>query len=198
VIPGFLLPAPPRQVSWSLGRWRVFQLSPLGMFHTGCGVLALVLGAGIFLATKGTGAHVRAGWAYVASMACLNGSALGLYHLTGGFNVFHALALFSLAMVAGGVIQVLGRRRWPKWMWRHYQYMAWSYVGLLAATCNEAFVRVPALQRLAVGGLAPLPLLGTAAVVVLSGAVIFGMRRRVLARYSRAAEEGAAPARPRD
>jgi hypothetical protein len=61
------------------------------MFHTGCGVLALILGAWIFLAWQRTRAQVRAGGAYVASMACLNGSALGRYNLTGGFNTFHAL-----------------------------------------------------------------------------------------------------------
>jgi hypothetical protein len=126
-------------------------------------------------------------------MACLNGSALGLYHLTGGFNTFHALALISLATVAAGVAQALGRRRWRNWLWRHYQYMAWSYVALLAATCNEAFVRVPPLQRLAAGTTAPLPLLGTAAVVVLSGVVIFGMQRRLLARYTETTEEFTMP-----
>jgi uncharacterized membrane protein len=153
------------------------------VIHTGFGILALLLGAWIFLTTKGTRAHVRAGWAYVASMACLNGSALALYHLTGRFNTFHSLAVFSLATVAAGVIQVLGRHRWPKWLWRHYQYMAWSYVGLIAATCNEAFVRVPAFQRLTATSTAPLPLLGMAAVVALSGAVIFAMQRRILARH---------------
>jgi uncharacterized membrane protein len=158
------------------------------MFHTGCGVLALLLGARVFLARKGTRAHVRAGWAYVASMAVLNGSALGLYNLTGHFNTFHALAVFSLATVAAGLAQVLGRRHWRKWMWRHYQYMAWSYVGLLAATCNEAFVRLPPLQRWAAGTTTPLPLLAMVSVVALSGAVIFGMQRRMLARYSASAE----------
>jgi hypothetical protein len=116
-------------------------------------------------------------------MACLNGSAFGLYNLTGGFNTFHALAVVNLATVAVGVAQALGRRRWRRWMWRHYQYMAWSYVGLLAATCNEAFVRVPPLQRLAAGTAGPLPLLVMAALVAVSGAVIFAMQRRVLARY---------------
>jgi uncharacterized membrane protein len=163
------------------------------MFHTGCGVLALILGAWIFLARKGTRSHARAGWAYVASMACLNGSALAIYNLTGSLNTFHALALFSLATIAAGIFQVLGRRRWRKWMWRHYQYMAWSYVGLLAATCNEAFVRVPLLQRFAADTAAPLPLLTMAAIVALSGAVIFGMQRRVLARYGGAARPSASP-----
>jgi hypothetical protein len=116
-------------------------------------------------------------------MACLNGSALALYNLTGGFNVFHALAVFSLATVAAGVIQVLGRRRWRRWLWRHYQYMAWSYVGLLAATINEGFVRVSPLQPLAASTTAPLPLLVMACVVVASGVMIFALQRRVLTRY---------------
>jgi hypothetical protein len=116
-------------------------------------------------------------------MACLNGSALALYNLTGGFNIFHALAVVNLVMVAAGVAQVLGRRGWRKWLWRHYQYMAWSYVGLLAATVNEAFVRVSPLQQLAAVVGWPLPLLVMAFVVAAAGAVIFGLQRRVLTRY---------------
>ncbi len=172
-------------------------LTVLGIFHSGCGVLALVLGGWIFLTRKGTRAHVRAGWAYVASMACLNGTALALYNLTGGFNAFHALALFSLATVAAGVVQALGRRRWRRWLWRHYQYMAWSYVGLLAATVNEAFVRVPPLRQLAAGA-APLPLLVMACVVAGCGVVIFAMQRRVLRRYGGVAEAGTSADGPRE
>jgi uncharacterized membrane protein len=146
------------------------------------------MGGWIFLAAKGTRAHVRAGWGYVVSMACLNGTALALYNLTGRFNIFHALALFSLATVAAGVVQVRGRRRWRKWLWRHYQYMAWSYVGLLAATVNEGFVRVPALQQLAASTTAPLSLLVMACVVVASAVVIFALQRRLLMRYGGPAE----------
>ncbi len=162
---------------------RALELSVLGVFHTACGVLALLLGAWIFLAVKGTRTHVRVGWGYVVSMACLNGSALALYNLTGGLNIFHALAVVNLVMVAAGVAQVLGRHRWRKWLWRHYQYMAWSYVGLLAATVNEAFVRVSPLQQLTAVVGWPLPLLVMAVVVAAAGAVIFALQRRILARY---------------
>jgi uncharacterized membrane protein len=179
----------------SFGQVEGYALSVLGIFHTGCGVLALVLGGWIFLARKGTRAHIRVGWSYVASMAFLNGTALALHNLTGGFNIFHALAVFSLATVVAGVIQVLGRRRWRRWLWRHYQYMAWSYVGLLAATINEGFVRVPVLQQLAASTTAPLPLLVMAGVVVACGVLIFASQRRILRRYSGVAEPGAAPDR---
>src|SRR5690349_7876321 len=120
----------------------------LGLLHAASGALALLLGATIFLRRKGTTAHIRIGWTYTASMLFLNISALSIYHLTGRFNLFHVLALLSLGTLGVGIAQVIARRRWRNWLWRHYQYMSWSYVGLLAATCNEAFVRVPALQRL--------------------------------------------------
>lgn len=170
-------------------------MSVLGIFHTGCGMLALVLGGWIFLARKGIRAHVRVGWVYVASMVCLNGTALALYNLTGRFNVFHALAVFSLMTVTIGVIQVVGLRRWRRWLWRHYQYMAWSYVGLLAATVNEGFVRMPALEQMAASTTVPLQLLVMACVVVASGVVIFGLQRRLLTRYGGLAERVASPDR---
>src|SRR5262249_20332842 len=152
----------------------------------------LVLGGWIFLARKGTRAHVRAGWGYVASMACLNGTAFALYNLTGGFNVFHALALFSLATVAAGVIQVLGRRRWRRWLWRHSRCGAWPCGGPLGAPATEGFGGAPPLRPLAARTAAPLPLLVMACVVAASGVVIFAMQRRVLARYGGGAEPPAA------
>ncbi len=157
--------------------------SSLGLFHAICGTLALLLGAIIFLTVKGTRAHVRVGWSYAAIMLCLNGSALAIYHLTGRFNLFHILALFSLITLLVGLVQAINRRRWPNWLWRHYHYMAWSYVGLLAATCNEAFVRVPTLRELTTATGTWLPLLAMSVLVLLCAVVIFTMQRRTLRRY---------------
>lgn len=159
----------------------------LGAFHTACGALALLLGVWIFLTEKGTRRHLRIGWAYVGSMACLNGSALVIYRLTGGFNMFHALAIFSLTTVGIGVAQVRWRYRPPNWLWRHYQYMSWSYVGLLAATCNEAFVRVPLLIGI-VGSTTNggLPLIASGVIVAASALIIFAVQRRTLASQQRA------------
>lgn len=167
-------------------------MSLTGIVHTACGVLALGLGAVIFVRPKGTRSHIRLGWAYAAGMAVLNGTALCIYRLTGRFNLFHALAVASLIMVAGGLAQVAFRRRPRRWAWRHYHYMSWSYVGLLAATNNEAFVRIPALVRLAERTTAALPLLATAGVVAACGAVIFRRQAAVLARYDPAGPSRAA------
>jgi uncharacterized membrane protein len=153
----------------------------IGLVHSVFGVLALLLGGVIFLTPKGTRWHVRLGWAYVASMAGVNLTAFVIYHLTGGLTVFHLLAAISLFTVVGGVLPV--RFRWRNWLWRHYQYVTWSYVGLLAATCNEAFVRVDFLRRLTENTTAWLPLIVLAVLLAVSGLVIFGKQRWMLARY---------------
>jgi uncharacterized membrane protein len=155
----------------------------LGLFHTLCGGLALVLGPAIFLAPKGTATHVRLGRAYVLCMLSLNLSALDIYRLTGGVNVFHLLALLSLATISVGVIQIRQRRRWRKGVWRHYHYMAWSYVGLVAATSNEAFVRLAFLQHLTLRTTPWLPLLSMTAILGLSAWIIVSARKRMVARY---------------
>jgi len=73
-------------------------------------------------------------------MVILTVSSLAIYRLPGHFEPFHALALFSLATVVGGVVPALRRR--PGWLMAHYWSMAWSYLGLLAAACSEIVVRL--------------------------------------------------------
>jgi uncharacterized membrane protein len=158
-------------------------MSPIGIVHTVCGTLALIFGTIIFLLPKGTRRHIRLGWIYVASMVGVNGTALAIYELTGRFNLFHALALASLAMVVIGLAQVVPRRRPRKWLWRHYQYMCWSFVGLLAATNNGAFVRLPAFARLTNRTFPALPMLMTAILVALCAVVIVRKQKPMMARY---------------
>ena len=158
-------------------------MSPIGIVYTACGTLALIFGTIIFLVPKVTRWHIRLGWIYVASIVGVNGTALAIYELTGRFNLFHALALASLAMVVVGLVQVVPRRRPRKWVWRHYQYMCWSFVGLLAATNNEAFVRLPPLTRLTSRTLPALSMLMTAILVTICGVVIMRKQKAIMARY---------------
>jgi uncharacterized membrane protein len=120
----------------------------LAVFHTLCGTACLVLGAIVLLNTKATRLHRYLGTTYVLAMVAVNVTALCIYHLTGHVNLFHLFAILSLLMVLIGWSQVLFRRRFRRWLYRHYTYMSWSYAGLVAATANEAFVRVPALKGL--------------------------------------------------
>jgi uncharacterized membrane protein len=158
--------------------------STFGLAHAASGIVALVVGAWIFFERKGTTRHVRLGWLYVASMLWLDGSSFAIYHLTGHFDLFHFLAVLSLAMVVGGVGQVIFRQRIRRWMWRHYQYMCWSYVGLLAATANEACVRVSFLSALSARMRGSLPLVASAAIVCGGAVLIFRKQDRILAQVS--------------
>jgi uncharacterized membrane protein len=165
----------------------------IGVVHVALGVAAILAGGWIFLARKGTRAHVRVGWAYVACMVGVNVTALCIYRLTRGPNLFHGLAVASLAMTVVGVAQPLYRTRFRRWMWRHYQYMCWSYVGLLTATVNEAAVRVPVLRQFTAARLHALPVFASAFVVAAGAIAIFANQRRVLASVRPAPRKASDP-----
>jgi uncharacterized membrane protein len=114
--------------------------SSLGAVHFTAAIAALAFGAIVLGAAKGTPLHRTIGAGFVAAMVILNISSLAIYRLTGHFEPFHALALFSLATLARGVAPVLRRR--PGWLMAHYWSMAWSYLALLAAACSEIVVRL--------------------------------------------------------
>ena len=118
-------------------------MSPLGWLHTMCALLALASGATVLLRAKGTRAHRRMGWVYVGSMVALNVSALMIYRLFGGFGPFHVVALLSLATLIAGVVPAVRKQPRDSWLERHYFFMAYSYLGLLAAAASEVATRMP-------------------------------------------------------
>lgn len=116
------------------------MMSTLGAAHVTAAIAALALGLVVLSAAKGDATHRLFGVGYVVSMVIVNVTALGIYRLNGQFGPFHALALLSLAGVALGTLAVLRRR--GNWLARHYQAMAYSYLGLWAAAAAEAVVRL--------------------------------------------------------
>lgn len=121
-------------------------MSTLGWFHTAAAVAALVAGAAVLLRGKGTRSHRRLGWTYVAAMIALNVTALAIYRLTGSFGPFHLAAVLSLASVAAGVIPAVRRTPAATWVERHYWWMTYSYLGLIAAAVAEVVTRVPGID----------------------------------------------------
>jgi uncharacterized membrane protein len=117
-------------------------MSPLGWLHTGCALAALASGAAVLLRRKGTRWHRRLGWVYAGSMVALNATALLIYRLSGTFGPFHVAALLSLATVAVGVLAAVRRQPADRWLVRHYYWMTFSYVGLVAAAASEAATRL--------------------------------------------------------
>ena len=119
-------------------------MSTLGQFHVFSAIMALVSGAWVLLRPKGTALHRRIGWVYAVSMIALNVSALWIYRLTGTFGPFHFAALLSLATLVVGIANAWRRRPGDRnWLARHYFYMSYSYLGLVAAAVAETATRIP-------------------------------------------------------
>ena len=116
------------------------------IFHTVTAVLALVAGFPIFFSTKGTRFHKRWGKIYVGAMLALCISSFwltGTTPFTQGFDVFHVMALVSLASVIAGVVPLFLRRRFAGWWEMHYFFMLYSYVGLVMALGSHFFEYMP-------------------------------------------------------
>ena len=114
---------------------------PLTSLHVAAATIALISGLFVVLWPKGRGVHRLAGLFYVFAMLVNNLSALMIYNLTGQLNLFHAFALLSLLCTLMGLVLPLTRP--ANWLVRHAYWMAWSYLGLLAAAANEAVIRLP-------------------------------------------------------
>ena len=114
---------------------------PFASLHVAAAIIALASGFFVVLWPKGRAAHRLAGLFYVFAMLVNNLSALMIYDLTGQLNLFHAFALLSLGCTLMGLVLPLTRP--ANWLVRHANWMAWSYLGLLAAALNEAAIRLP-------------------------------------------------------
>lgn len=116
--------------------------STTGLIHTIFAVLALLSGTLVLLRTKGDLLHKQIGYTYVISMLIMNLSGFGIYHLFGGFGIFHAMIFLSLFALFGGMYPVLFRNKVKNWYLQHIRVMSWSVVGLYAALVAEIATRV--------------------------------------------------------
>ena len=116
--------------------------SPLGLIHLISAIIALIAGMIVISNKKGTAFHKKVGYLYVFSMLVLNITALFIYRLTGGFNLFHIFVLASLFSIVGGMSAPLFNRKNKNWIITHLEVMSWSVVGLYAAFAAEISVRL--------------------------------------------------------
>ena len=162
--------------------------SAVAQIHIVAAVAALLLGVIVFLNRKGTRLHVQVGVGYVVSMLVMNVTALGLYRLTGALNPFHLGALFSLATVLAGWVPAIRRKPRDKWLRYHFEFMSWSYVGLVAGAVSEVGTRVPHAPFLGA------VLAGSLAVFLLGGMLIIRARSRFVREFSSSARLKLRPA----
>lgn len=122
-------------------------MSPTGTLHFVLSLMAVALGAAVMLLPKGTRWHRTWGQGYAWCMAGVVVTSFSMYGLTGRVTPFHFAALVAGVTVVGGMWTVLRRRPKAQWIYAHATWMAWSYVGLLAALVAETSTRfvMPAL-----------------------------------------------------
>lgn len=119
-----------------------FFHSPTGVIHLTAALLAILFGTLTFFTTKGSRQHKQVGYAYVAAMFAVNGTAFLIYDLYGKFGPFHGAAIWSSGSIVAGMVPVLIKRPGNgKWLSLHYYFMNWSVVGLYAAFWAETLVR---------------------------------------------------------
>jgi uncharacterized membrane protein len=122
-----------------------FIHSPLGAIHTLTAMLALAIGAVVLSIKKGTGLHKKLGYFYVGCMIVLNVSAIPITNMTGSFGLFHVFVVVSLPTIIAAIYFPVFARENPNWKLRHFEFMFWSYAGLIAAFIAEVMVRLPAI-----------------------------------------------------
>lgn len=119
-------------------------LGPLLVVHVVAALIAILSGAIVFLLPKGTRAHRRVAWVYVAAMIVTTlvvafVPATVLPFGDSGFGFFHLFILVGFASSAAGIFGLYQwrRTRERRWLRMHQMRFAFSYAGLLMAGVSQ-------------------------------------------------------------
>ncbi len=124
--------------------WAFWVDSTPGVVHFLLASICLVLGAVVLYSNKGTGRHRVLGSIWLVLMITVNTSALTMYDTSSGLNLFHFMAVFSLATIIPGYVSI---RRYAltgnqAFLIAHHIYMSWGYFGLAAAGIWQVISRL--------------------------------------------------------
>jgi uncharacterized membrane protein len=112
-----------------------------GTIHTVLAAAGIAVGLIQLLRPKGGSIHRALGYAFVYAMLIADGTAMLVFQFTGRFNILHLGAIVNLLCIILAIVPVLRSPRPSNWKVRHYYFMCWAYVGLLAAAATELVVR---------------------------------------------------------
>ncbi|HWA40177.1 MAG TPA: DUF2306 domain-containing protein [Gemmatimonadales bacterium] len=140
--------------------------TPLGYVHLLAASLALLFGAFQLIRPRRDALHRRVGYAYVTVLGVSDLTALTVYRFTGGFNLFHILALYSLVCLGLALRPMLVTPRPFQWRRIHYMWIAWSYAGLSAAAATEFLVRVVRMEGWLGSVVGTVPVIGIGAFLI--------------------------------
>lgn len=115
------------------------------VLHATAASLVVLLGPVNIVRRRKDGARKALGRSWVVCMYLVCVSGMFIYTISGGFTIFHALALFTFCTTTLGVVAI--RRRWVA---THVRMMVGSYIGALVAGAFAALVPSRVLPTLAV------------------------------------------------
>ena len=130
-------------------KWIVMNLPHIitdntGLLHTLMAVVALIFGTWVLVIPKGNKLHKKLGYVYTVAMVFVVATSFMMYHLFGGFGIFHFFAVISGLTLIGGMLPMLLKK--PKnYISYHYNFMFWSVFGLYGAFLAEILTRIPAV-----------------------------------------------------
>lgn len=166
-----------------------------GATHTAAALVALITGAFVLIRPKGDGQHRLTGYTYFVAFWVL--ILAGLPMAENGITAFHWLSLISAATLIAGLWMILAAKRArtakgrAQLVFGHYKFMAWSYIGLVAAGVSQLATRL----AVAFGGMSTFwwaVLLASLAVAGIGAIWIARSDRSVIRRHARALDAGAA------
>jgi uncharacterized membrane protein len=152
----------------------VLNLTVAGTIHAALAAVGVLIGIVQFLRRKGDPLHHAIGYAYVYALLVADCTALLIFQFTGRLNILHFGAVTSLICLALGIWPLLRSPRRPTWRTKHYMWISWSYVGLLAAAGTELVVRTAPFTH--AWQVWTATALTTMAVTLCGGAIIFRYR----------------------
>ena len=145
------------------------DLTIAGWIHTVLSTVGIIVGAEQVIRTRRDRIHRQLGYVYVGSMLVADITILTVYRFSGRFNVFHVGAIVNMVMIVVALQPMLAKPRPTQWRLKHYMFICWSYVGLLAAALTELVIRT---QPLGQGGPTIIATVVASMLVVCVGAVL--------------------------
>lgn len=113
----------------------------ISLFHLISAVVALLSGAIVLAAPKGTHFHKRMGYVFALSLVLVNLTAAFIFNLTGKPNFLHGFIFLSLISLSYGMWAAV-RRTGDQWLSLHVRGMNGAALGVWAAGFAELVVRV--------------------------------------------------------
>ena len=121
------------------------DLTVAGWIHTIFSTIGILVGAEQVIRTRRDRLHRWLGYVYVTVMVVGDLAILTVYRFNGHFNVFHVGAIANLLCIGMALQPMLAKPRPLQWKLKHYMWICWSYVGLLAAALTEFIIRTQPL-----------------------------------------------------